>query len=195
MEIMEKYHLSPNEIFLTRALLLAKEDEVDHQYIVRYMNLPESARGSLIDTLISLQNKGIILKTYKIPKKGESFDFCAVPINANVDKTFHRAAFDMGIELFSTYPMFGNINGNIVSLRGIKKFNNLEDMYRYYGKTIKWNPDVHNNIIELVTWAKENTQFLNTSIASFILEHKWEELEALRNGDIANINYEAVKLL
>jgi hypothetical protein len=195
MEIMEKYHLSPNEIFVTRVLLLAKESYAEN-YIVRYMTLPESVRGSLLNTLHSLQNKGVILKSYKIPNKGEKFDFNTVQINQNVEKTFHRAAFDLGFELFQTYPMFGNINGVTVSLRGVaKKFNDLEDFYRYYGKTIKWNPNVHNDIIELVEWAKNNTQYLNMSIATFVIERKWEELKALKEGDLINVNYDTIKLL
>lgn len=196
IEIMEKYHLSPNEIYLTRAILLAQEHEDYKAYIVRYMKLPESARGSMIDTLYSLQDKGIILKSYKVPKKGEKFDFFSVPISVNVSKTFHRAAFDLGKELHDTYPMFGNINGCTVSLRGFaKKFNSIEDLYRFYGKTIRWNPDVHKEIIELVIWARDNTQFLNMTLSSFIIEHKWEELKALKSGELTNINYDTVKLL
>lgn len=192
---MEKYHLTPNEIFFTRILLLAKESYAEN-YITRFMSLPIEVRGSLIEILISLQNKGIILKSYKIPKKGECFDMNLVPINQNVDKTFHKAAFDLGIDLFQTYPMFGNINGVTVSLRGItKKFDSLEDFYRYYGKAIKWNPKVHNEIIELVNWAKENTNYLNMSIAAFVIERKWEELKALKEGDVVNINYDTIKLL
>ena len=102
----------------------------------------------------------------------------------------------MGQELYDAYPMFGNINGATVSLRGIsKKYDSPEDFYRAYGKAINWNPETHAKILELVEWAKNNTQFIQFSLASFVIDRRWNELEALRNGDIANINFNAVKML
>ena len=49
-------------------LLLAKEEDMQDT-IYRYFKLPEEARGSIIGMLESLKEKGIILSTYKIPKK------------------------------------------------------------------------------------------------------------------------------
>lgn len=193
--IMEKYSISPNELFLTRILLLAQEDYTEN-YILRFMQLPEEVRGSLSESLQHLQDRGIILKSYNIPGKGEIFNPSLVPINKVVEKCFHRYAFDMGIELFETYPMFGNINGTTVSLRGVaRKFDSLEEFYRVYGKTIKWDPNLHKHILELIDWAKNNTKYLNMSISTFVIEHKWEELEALKSGDLTNINYDNIKLL
>lgn len=101
----------------------------------------------------------------------------------------------MGKELFEEYPQFALINGNYTSLRGVsKKFNSLEDCYRVYGKAIGWKPEVHEHIIELVKWAKEN-RVLNCSLASFVVNHGWLDLEALRNGDTANINFDAIKVV
>jgi hypothetical protein len=92
--------------------------------------------------------------------------------------------------------MFGNINGACVPLRGIsRKFDSPEDFYRAYGKAINWNAETHNKIMELLNWAKENTQFIQFTLASFVVDRRWEELEALRNGDIANIDYNAVKMI
>jgi hypothetical protein len=48
--------------------------------------------------------------------------------------------------------------------------------------------------MELVSWAKDNN-LLVTTLANFVIDHKWEELEALRNGEIANIDFNAVKQL
>jgi hypothetical protein len=102
----------------------------------------------------------------------------------------------MGKELFDTYPMFGNINGNTTPLRGIsKKFDSPEDFYRYYGKSINWNAEKHEHILELLNWAKENTSYIQFSLASFVIDKRYEELEALRNGDIANVNFNAVTMV
>ena len=52
----------------------------------------------------------------------------------------------------------------------------------------------HNHIIELVRWANENN-IINQSLANFVINNAWIDLEALKNGDKANINYDTVKLL
>lgn len=81
-------------------------------------------------------------------------------------------------------------------LRGVsKKYDSLEDFYRVYGKTINWNPETHNKIIELLRWAKNNTQFIQFSLATFLIDRKWNELEALRDGQLSNINYDTIKML
>ena len=101
----------------------------------------------------------------------------------------------MGKELFEIYPMFGLINGEPVGIRSVsKKFDSLEDFYRYYGKTISWKSEKHEYIMELVEWAKEKN-LLVTTLANFVIDHKWEELEALRSGEIANIDFNAVRQL
>jgi hypothetical protein len=192
--IFTKYHLNPNDLFIIRILMLAQEE--DDSYLYRYLLLPEDVRGDFRTSLVRLQNKGIINKSYKIPIKGASFDPMAVEFNKNFVKTFCKSSFEMGKELFETYPMFGNINGCVTSIRGVsKKFNSLEDFYRAYGKAINWNPETHNKIIDTLQWAKDNTQFIQFSLASFVVDHRWEELEALRNGEIANINFNAVKMI
>ena len=100
-----------------------------------------------------------------------------------------------GKELFEVYPQFATINGGPVGIRSVsKKFDSLEDFYRFYGKTIRWKSDFHNHIIELVKWANENN-ILNTTLANFVIDHKWEELEALKNGELVNVNFDAVKIV
>lgn len=151
---------------------------------------------NLRDILVSLQEKGVILKSYQIPKAGEIFDPHAISINKNFIKSLYKSSFEIGKELFDSYPQFGNINGNVIPLRTVaKKFDSLEQAYFKYGKAIGFDPDRHRVIIELVTWAKENN-ILNCSLASFIINEGWHDLQALRDGkDAANINYDAVKML
>ena len=75
-----------------------------------------------------------------------------------------------------------------------KKFDTIEDFFRFYGRTIRWKPEIHNHIIELVNWAKENN-ILCVTLANFIIDRKWEELESLRNGDTGVMNFDAVKVV
>lgn len=191
--LYEKYSITPTELFFIKTILIAQEET--EIYLYRFLALPDSAKGDIIELLQSLQDKGIILKTYKIPKKGETFNPMEIPFNKNVIKNIYKSAYVMGEELFSVYPMFANINGNNVGIRNIsKKFDSLEDAYRMYSKTIKWDSEVHNNIINLINWGKENN-LINYTLASFIVDRRWEELQALKDGNGTNINYNAVKLL
>ena len=102
LNIMEKYKLSPNELFTIRVLLLAKE-EYNEEYLFRFLSIPEPMRGDLRSTLVSLQDKGIILKSYKIPNKGEQFYPEEVEFNKAFLKNFFRASYEMGFEIYSPY--------------------------------------------------------------------------------------------
>lgn len=193
--LLDKYGLTPNELLIVRILLILQDDG-EEELFQKLITTLKHVNLSLREVLEQLQKKEIILKSYKIPKSGEKFDPYAIPINKNFTKTLYKSSFEMGKELFDSYPQFGNINGNLIPLRGIsKKFDSLEQAYFKYGKSIGFNPDKHKTIIELVNWAKENN-ILNCSLASFIVNEGWHDLNALKNnGDIANINYDAIRIL
>lgn len=195
LAIIEKYRLNPTELFVINLIFLTQEG-YEEPYLFRFLKIPEN-KENFRPTLIELQNKGIILKSYKIPEKGQKFDPLEIPLNQNFFKTYWKASFELGKELFETYPMFTNINGYTVSLRGIsKKFDSLEDFYRFYGKAIGWNAEKHKEIIDLINWEQNNNiGFLRMSIASFVIEGKWEELKALKDGKIANMNFDTVMQL
>lgn len=191
LAVLEKYGLTPNEFFVLELLLMV-QDDYSIEYFNRYARLNELVLRNSIE---SLQEKEVILKSYKIPK--DSINPYEIPINKNVSKTFWRASLEMGGELFEAYPMFGNINGNLVSLRSVsKRFATLEDAFRYYGKVINWNPDKHEEILDLIRWEQDNcVRFINMSLSSFIIDQKWNELKALRDGELANINYDTIRSL
>lgn len=188
----EKYKLDANQLLLLEIILIAQEDD-DAEIVQLYFQ--SKVKGSLLNNLIKLQEVGVILKSYKIPNKGEKLDLYSIPINKNLVKDFYKCSFELGKELFDTYPQFATIGGMPVGIRSVsKKFDSLEDFYRFYGKTIRWKSDFHNHIMELVKWANENN-ILNTTLANFVIDHKWEELEALKNGNIVNVNFDAVKIV
>lgn len=82
------------------------------------------------------------------------------------------------------YPMFVTIGDSTFPLRTVsKKFNTLEDMFKYYAKSISYKEETHNHIIELIKWAKDNTNFLCFNISEFVISRKWEEIEALKSGE------------
>lgn len=188
----EKYCINPNELLLLEIILIAQED--DEPEIVReYFSSRVRARGFTTELLVGLRNAGVINKTYKIPEKGSTFNPLDVSLNKTMVKDFYKCSFDLGRELWETYPLFGIVNNTQVGLRGVsKKFDTIEDFYRFYGRTIRWKPEVHNQIIELVNWAKEHN-ILCTTIANFVIDHKWEELKALKEE--GGVNYDSMRLL
>lgn len=188
----DKYKIDANQLLLLEIILIAQEND-DEEIVQQYFQ--SEAKGSLLEQLIKLQEVGVILKSYKIPKKGEKLDLYDIPINKNLTKDFYKCSFELGKELFEEYPQFGFINGNPVGIRSVsKKFDSLEDFYRFYGKTIRWKQETHDHIMELVKWARENN-ILCVSLCNFVIDHRWDELEALRNGDLANTNFDAIKVV
>lgn len=191
--ILTKYNLNPNELFVIKCILMVQEGT--DKYLKNYLQISEEVRGNFRSILSSLKNKHLILSTFKIPKEGTVLDVNAIPFSKSFLQNYYRSSFQLGKELFEEYPQFGNINGKIVSLRGVaSKFDSLEDAYRIYGKTIHYKENVHKEIISLVKWAKEN-EILNQSLASFIINQGWLDLKALKDGKIANYNMNAVTLL
>ena len=185
-----KYNIDDNQLTLLEILLIAQNEE-DNELVKMYFTSTKDIRLNLIH----LQNAGIILKSYKIPEKGNTIDIYAIPINKNLVKDFYKSSFEMGKELFETYPQFGIINGNVAGIRSVsKKFNSLEDFYRFYGKTIRNKPEMHQYIIDLINWAKEQN-IIVCSLCNFVIDHKWEELQAFKDGDLANVNFDAVKIV
>ena len=190
----EKYSINPSELLLLEIILIAQEGD-EPEIVHEYFSSRVCSRGFTIELLAGLQNAGIIHKSYKIPEKGSVFNPLDIPLNKTIIKDFYKCSFELGKELWDTYPQFGIINGSQVGLRSIsKKFDTPEDCFRYYGKVIRWKPEIHNHIIELVNWAKENN-ILCVTLANFIIDRKWEELEALKNGDTGGTNFDAVKVV
>ena len=195
VSLLEKYRLVPTELFLIRVLLLLQDDN-NEELFLNYIKVLKQAGINLRNILLSLQEKEILLKSCKIVKEGEEFDPYSLQLNKNFIKNLYKCSFELGKELFEEYPAFAIINNSYTSLRGVSKhFNSLEDAYIKYGKSIKWNPETHTEIIELLDWAKNNTQFIQFSLASFVIDRRWNELKALKNGEIANVNFNAVKMI
>lgn len=188
--ILNKYKINPTELFVLRLLLIAQDDEEDES-LYEFLSLPEDCRGSLRQILESLRNKGIINKSFKLPNSGEEINLLEIPINKTITKSLYKSAFEMGEELFAAYPQWCYINGKAVALRSIsKKFNTPEDAFRYYGKCIGWNPEKHNSVIELLKWAKDK-DIINFSLSSFIVDRRWLDLEAMKEGKISNICFDS----
>ena len=188
--LMDQYKLDPNELFCIKVILLAQEGE--YEYLQNYAQI---LNGQLRLLLTTLQSKGIIIKAYKIPKEGTQFIPEDVQFNQNFLKKYYRSAFEMGEELFYTYPQSAVVQGQVFNLRTVsKKFDSLEDAFSKYAKQIKNNPELHQQIINDIKWGIENG-YNFTTLDRFIVDRAYESLHSMRLGENININLEAVQLI
>ena len=187
--LLEKYNLTPTELFTVKVILLAKE-EGEYEWLQRFAQIQK-----LRPILESLREKGIILKSWKLPKEGSKLEIEDIPFNQNFQKQFFRASFEMGQELFETYPQFLTINGVCYNARRVsKKFDSLEQAFTKYAKAIKYNNNIHQQIIDNIKWGIDNG-YNFTTLDDFIADNSWTALEAYRNGNGININTEAIKMI
>lgn len=180
IEFMIKYNLTSDELFTVKLIFYAQDG---HDEFLKTFFSQGSLSYSLYDILLSLQNKGIINKSYKIGKKGDIFNPRDVDFNKIFLKSYVEHSQELGMELFMNYPSIININGREFSLRNITKlYKNIDDMCFAYGKAIKFNRELHNKIMDLLHWGKEN-HLINYGICEFISSNKWIELEELKDKD------------
>ncbi len=182
--MMEKYKLSAEETLIIDLLFMASIDEGHKEYLIKYLNLPIKRIG-LRELLLSLQDKGILVKQYKVPNEGELFDPETVEFNKNFLHNYRKFSGELGYEFFNVYPSIAIINGVEAPLKNFaKKFNTEEDFFFAYGKAIGWKLDKHQEIIDLIKWGKENNcKLLNMNIADFVISKMWRSIEELKTGD------------
>jgi hypothetical protein len=190
--LLEKYNINSDELLFITVILLIQEGD-NNPYIQLYFSLPVTCRGSIRDLLVSLQEKQVITKEYKIPPSGTKFIPEDVSFNKNFIKNFYKGSFWIGKELFEVYPLSTVVNGVEYKLRRVsKKFDSLEDAYRAYGKAISWKPETHQHILESIEWGKNNNyQF--TTLSDFIVDNDWLNIEAMQNNSLLDSN--SIKML
>ena len=177
--LLDKYRLNTTELLVVRILLIL-QDENNEELFYKLITMLKNNNIQLREVLKSLQDKEILLKSWKLPALGAKFDPYSIPVNKNFTKNLYKSSFEIGKELFEAYPQWASINNNMVSLRGVSRhFNSLEDCYFKYGKAIGWNIEKHQEIVELVTWAKENN-VLSKSLGSFVVDQGWHDLKSLK---------------
>lgn len=179
---MEKYRLTAEEMYIVDLLFFSSPEEGHSEFLRSYLNFSDI---DLRQVLVNLQNKQVILKSYKIPKKGESFDPETVEFNKNFLNSYRKYSGELGYEFFMEYPSYGLINGSEVPLRNFaKKFNSEDDFFFAYGRAVGWNKEKHEHVLELIRWAKENQcRLLNMNIADFVISKTWLSIEDIKNGN------------
>lgn len=186
---MDEYKINPNELFAVKIILLAQDGE--YEYLQKFARI-----FPLRTILESLQTNGIILKSWKLPKEGSKLDVEDIPFNQNFLKKFYRSAFEMGEELFYTYPQSTIVSGVVYNLRSVsKRFDSLEQAFQKYAKDIKNNPELHQQIIDDIKWGIETQYNGFTTLDRFIIDRGYEYLHSMRLGEGINVNTEAIKMI
>ena len=181
-KVCKQFNISLQECLLLKVLLLIKNNDFN-SFCVEYFDTPESVRGSLRKNLLRLQEIDLIDKSYRIPEVGEKLDITSIKINKKFEKAFYRTSFELGKQLFESFPQFITIKGNQVGARRVSnKFNTLEEAFETYGRSILWDLDKHKKVIESVEWGKAH-KLINCTLATFILDRVWEELETLNKPE------------
>ena len=185
LDFMIKYGLTSDELFLMKLIFLSQDGH--NEYLTKFFN--ECSLGMpILDLLTSLQKKGVINKSYTIPCKGTVFEPKDVEFNKQVLKGFLQHSEDMGMELFQSYPAMTVINGKTFSLRNIAKFyKSFDDFCFDYGKSIKFDPVKHQEIMDILEWATENN-LVHSGIGDFVISRKWLDYEAMKDGGMGTFN-------
>ena len=177
--------LTPTELFLLRLLFLAIDG--DSTNLINYLSNVQNGKQLFRQVLESLQNKKVILSTFKIPKEGETLNYKSIPFNKNFTKMYVRESNELGKELFEAYPPFITINGKLCSIKNFTKAGlySFDEFCLYYAKAIKSASVTHERVMEAVEFGKEYN-LLNYSIIEFIASRKWIEIEYIRSS--GNVN-------
>ena len=184
LTIMEMHQLTPEEMMVIELLFLAGIEN-KKEFLIRYAQLPIE-KHKLSEVLLNLQNKGVILKSFKVPAQIRSdFDFESIPFNELFLKRYRKLSGELGNELFWAYPGNAVINGVDVPMRNWAKYFNSEDeFYFQYGKAIGFNTEKHKEVLELIDWSKKNGGFgLNMNIGAFVVSKMWLSIKEYKEGD------------
>ena len=188
LNLMKEYGLTSNELDCVLVIFMAQthragkeyreEDEVPEshpEYLQDWARL--HGKDVLRGCLKSLQEKGVILKSYKIPAPGTSFKPNDVEFAQAFYRKYLRNSHDLGRELWDTYPSFAKINGGIANLKNVTKgvvgYMSLDDLFFAYGKAINFSPEKHAEVLEIVRKAEE-AGLINMSLLNFVHSQQWE---------------------
>lgn len=185
IQFMIKYQLTADEFFLFKLIFLAQDGQ--EEYLSMFFTQDQLGK-EVRDLLCSLQEKGIINKSYSIPEKGIVFNPNDCTLNKKVLTEYYKHSEDLGMELFEHYPLYTIINGRTFSLRNIGKvFKSFDEFCMTYAKSIKFNPAEHQRILELLDFAKENN-LIHNGICDFVLSRQWDTLEIIKDQDFGTFN-------
>ena len=182
LDVMVELQISAEEWLFIQLLYLCEEGDTDSLF--RYFT--QAKKDSIPKaTLQSLQDKGIINPTYKIPAEGERFDPTKIKLTDKVRKKYFKVSGEMGLELLQAYPLFITSGNRSFPMKNIaKQFKSLEDFSFMYAKAIRFSRLKHEEILSIIEWAKEN-DLIQFGLSEFVISRKWDDLGKLKSGELS----------
>lgn len=181
LDVMTNLEITAEEWLFVQLVFLYMDGDQDSFY--NYFTLAKKSFVARV-TLESLKEKGIIDKSYIVPKEGETFDPSKLKLSEVFWKKYFKTSGEMGLELLEEYPLFITSGNRSFPMKNIAKhFRSLEDFSFAYGKAISFDRKKHKEIIELIAWAKENN-LIHFSLAEFVISRKWTDLIKIKSGEI-----------
>ncbi|MBQ0113506.1 MAG: hypothetical protein KBT03_10275 [Bacteroidales bacterium] len=147
---MNKFQLTAEELLFVYLIFISQSENgnpEEHRYLFKkwYVSGGNKRLKSLFE---SLQEKGVILKSYK---PIDEFDPDEVELNSSFVKQYFKLTGELGLQLYNAYPISTWINGRNVSLRNVtKKFLDLNQFAFWYATTIGHNLQKHKEIMEIL---------------------------------------------
>lgn len=186
LNIMKLHSLTAEEWLLTELFMMALDEPKRSSYLSVYLNECKKDRLSL-EIIQTLKDKGVFSKDTKIPVSGDTFRLENFKLSGTFLNNYFKSALEAGDELFQAYPQCVAIGEKIVSLTNITKggYQHQEDFFAKYNKQIRYSRSKHEEVLELLTWAKEHN-LIHYGIVEYVTCKKWEEHARMRDsGDIA----------
>lgn len=176
LEILEKFSLDANEWYLIRCLFLSKYEGLNN-YLIHFVtkSLP---KGALRQMLVTLKEKRILSKKYKVPKEGEQFIVKDLEFHEPFLNKYFKTSNEMGRELFDAYPSYLVMNdGTFLPARNLVSkvvFKDQNAFFIFYCKQIKYNIQKHEQIMKALEFAKSN-DLIRSGIVEYVVSEKYED--------------------
>ena len=181
LNLMAQYNLTADELLVVYLFFLAQREENEGLGHGELFALWYSNGGAerLHDLFESLKEKNIINQNCQ-PASPSDVEF-----NKTFMKGFMKHSDVLGKELWDAYPDFSIVRGVKYPWKNIagrnSKFNSMSDLFYFYAKQIGNNINKHNEILNLVKWAKQNNK-INCSLREFVISHQWEQLKKIKDS-------------
>lgn len=205
--LCEKYKIKPNQLSLIKLYIEDPEIESEKSSKAEFMknihrfgklfgiDLTKEPRAAdkkkeyntrlqnfLKENLHELIQKNILIAPPQIKGKPTALDL--FEINPEFMTDFELDLYGMPDELFDTYPNFIEIKGK----KAPAKNTTVEVFGIDYLKKINNCPQKHKEILELVTWAKEN-KCIMFGLEKFVQLRNWEALKELKEEGGGNVGF------
>lgn len=183
LSIMQEHGLNAEEWLFIELLWLAEDGYPE--YLQQYtMKCAQAMMPREI--LQSLKDKKVFDSSYKLPKAGEVFEPDQVEFSKTFINKYFKNSFEAGRELYNEYPDYLQGTNRQYGAKNVttKGYMDENSFFHKYGQQIKFKVSNHEDVMDLLRWAKEN-ELIQYSIVEYVTMRKWEDHRKMReSGEI-----------